>query len=165
MKLETIKNTAICRYSNEDGGIYIVESPLLEIICGAASTKAQAWEIFYDLAEAVYIEHLKGHTVAQYSRGRPSKGALHIHVQIQPKTRSGISALSKSLNISQGEVIDYLFAFFNAKSSEPIPPDNSREQLKSLEKQLKETFSLISELKTPAKSKASVKKKLVRKAS
>ncbi len=165
MNIEAIKNTAICRYSNEDGGIYIVESPLLEIACGAAPTKSEAYEIFNDLTEAVYLAHLNGHKVEQYTRGRPSKGALHIHVQVQPKTKTGISTLSNKLVISQGEVIDYLLAFYNAKNSEPIPQDNTLEHIKSLEKQLKKTSCLINELKKTTKTKSLTKKRAVQKAS
>jgi hypothetical protein len=139
MNLKAIKNTAICRYSTEDGGVYIVESPLLGIGAGVAPTESEAWEIFDDLSEAMYMEYLQGHTVARYRRGRPPKGAVHVHVQIQPTTKTEIGALSKKLHISQGEAIDYLLAFYKAKSSEPSTHNNGgvkRTELHSLEKQL-----------------------------
>jgi hypothetical protein len=150
MNLKAIRNTAICSYSTEDGGVYIVESPLLEIGAGIAPTESEAWEIFDDLTEAMYMEYLKGKTVARYQRGRPPKGAVHIHVQIRPKTRREIAALGKKLQISQGEAIDYLLAFYKAKSSEPASDNNgggvNKAMLKKLAKQLEQASSTMQDL-------------------
>ena len=149
MNLKAIRNTAICRYSAEDGGIYIVESPLLEIGIGAAPTESEAWEIFDDLTEAMYMEYLKGRTVGKYQPGRPPKGAVHVHVQIQPQTKSEIVALGKKLHISQGEAIDYLMAFYRAKNSEPPSHNNGgikRTELHAIEKQLRQVYSTVQTL-------------------
>jgi len=150
MNLKAIRNTAVCSYSTEDGGVYIVESPLLEIGAGVAPTASEAWEIFEDLTQDMYIEYLNGRTVGKYQPGRPSKGAVHVHVQIQPKTKSEIAALGKRLHISQGEAIDYLLAFFKAKSSEPAVQKNGgvdKATLQKLARQLKQASSTLLDLK------------------
>jgi len=59
MNKEAIKKSAVCRFVDA-GGIYVVESPLLEMIAGADPSEARAWETFHDLLEAVHQENLKG---------------------------------------------------------------------------------------------------------
>ncbi len=45
MNKKAIKQTALAYYSAEEN-CYIVESPLFEMIIGAAETEKEAWDIF-----------------------------------------------------------------------------------------------------------------------
>jgi hypothetical protein len=60
------KKTALCRYEKRKG-LFLVESPLLEICHGVGKTEKAAWEIFNDLLNAMYIEYLEGKTAGKYA--------------------------------------------------------------------------------------------------
>ncbi len=118
MNRDTIKKTAVSRVDKKEG-VYIVESPLLDIVFGAAKDEDEAWKIFDDLVDACYIAYLEGKKVGQYKhRGRPAKHGVAIHAQIKQSTKNDINALSQSLGISQGEAIDYLTSFHKAKATQ-----------------------------------------------
>jgi len=59
----------VCHYDKRKG-LFVVESPLLEICHGVAKTEKEAWKIFDDLLNAMYIEYLEGKIVGQYARRR-----------------------------------------------------------------------------------------------
>lgn len=114
MNREAIKKTAVCRFDSEEK-ILVVESPLLDIVTGASHNEDEAWEIFYDLLDACYIEYLEGKRVGQYqNRGRPAKGGISFNAQVKPSTKQEIATLAKNLGCSQGEAVDYLLASHNA---------------------------------------------------
>lgn len=115
MKIDAIRKTAVCRFDAKEK-VYVVESPMLDIIAGVAETEEESWAIFVDLLQAAYIEYLEGRMVGSYKRGRPAKGGIHLHVQVKPETREQLSVLAKEFGISQGEVIDFLsFAYSTAE--------------------------------------------------
>jgi hypothetical protein len=116
MNPEAIRKTAVTRYDTREN-VYIVESPLLEICRGAADTEAEAIDIFEDGLQAMYINYLEGKQVARYKRGRPPKGAVSMHIQVKPDSRSSIDNLKQEFECSQGEVVDYLVHFHYCKSS------------------------------------------------
>lgn len=117
MNRDTIRNTAICRF-DQKSKVYVVESPLLDICIGAAKKEKEAWKIFNDLLEAMYVKYLEGKIVGRYkNRGRPSKGGVQFHAAIKPATKEVLEDLAAEVGCSQGEVVDYLAAFYNAKSN------------------------------------------------
>ena len=107
MNRDTIKKTAICRYEQKEK-VYIVESPLLDILHGISETEKEAWEIFYDLLDAMYIKYLEGKHVGSFGKGRPAKNRIDLHAQVQARTKEKIDQVSKDLGISKGEAIDCL---------------------------------------------------------
>jgi hypothetical protein len=117
MNREGIKKTAVCRYDKRKK-VYIVESPLLDICHGIANTEQKAWEIFEDLLNAMYIEYLEGRKVGQYSkRGRPRKGGVAFNANIKSTTKKMVANLASHLGISQGEVMDFMVASWQARQS------------------------------------------------
>lgn len=126
MNINTIRKTAVCRF-DKDEGIYIVESPLLPIASGVDSDPNQAWEIFDDLLNSLYIKYLEGKQVAQYGkRGRPAKGGVALNCVVKPATKTALEELANELNCSQGEAVDYLLAFHMGVVSIPsvVASDN-----------------------------------------
>lgn len=119
MNIETIRNTALCRYDSKEG-LYIVESPLLGICSGIAEQKEEAWESFNVLLQAMYVEYLEGKRVWTYhrkktvKRGRPPKGGVKINTQVNETTKKVISKLAARFHCSYGEAIDYLSGYFMA---------------------------------------------------
>lgn len=120
MNREAIKKTAICRYEASEKE-YVVESPLLDVCHGIADTKAEAWDTFDDLLNAMYIEYLEGKGVGRYKRGRPAKGRVEFHAQLKQETKKGIADLAKQWEISQGEALDFLMFFYRCQQSENKP--------------------------------------------
>jgi hypothetical protein len=117
MNREAIRKTAVCRYQPKEK-LYIVESPLLDILHGIAETKKKAWDIFDDLLDGMYIKYLEGKTVGLYQKpGRPAKGRIDFHAQIKPKTKKTIDKLARNFGISKGEAIDYLALLHTADSA------------------------------------------------
>lgn len=108
MNKSAIIKTAIEQYDSKED-LFIVQSPLLDICTGAAKNKKEAWQIFHDLLNSMYIKYLEGKKVGRYkSPGRPAKNRLGFACQIKPTTKRSIQSMAKKLEISQGEVIDYL---------------------------------------------------------
>lgn len=107
MNRDTIKKTAICRYEQREK-VYIVESPLLDILHGIAETEEESWDIFYDLLDSMYIKYLEGKRVGNFGKGRPAKNRIDLHAQIQARTKEKIDQVAADLGISKGEAIDCL---------------------------------------------------------
>jgi len=141
MKIDAIRNTAVCRFDKEEK-VYIVESPLLDIIAGVAETKDKAWEIFIDLMQAAYIEYLEGRLVGSYKRGRPAKGGLHLHVQVKPETRELLASVAKKFGISQGEAIDFLSFIYSTQYAE-AQSGMSRNTKKQVKRQSRQRIAAI----------------------
>lgn len=130
MNREAIKRTAICRYDSVEKE-YIVESPLLDICHGIAESKKEAWNIFGDLIDSMYIEYLEGKGVGKYGRGRPPKGRTELHTQVNARTKKGLAALAKKLGVSQGEVMDFLLFFYDCHHVEDTPAPAAKKKHKS----------------------------------
>ena len=91
----------------------------LDICSGIAKSKKEAWEIFDDLLDAMYIKYLEGKTVGQYAkRGRPAKNRIDVHAQVQLKTKRAIDKIALAYGISKGEAIDMLA--FGSSISNPF---------------------------------------------
>lgn len=107
MNRDAIRNTARCRFDDREK-VFIVESALFRMVKGIAETEVEAWSIFNDLVQETYINYLEGKLSGYDKRGRPAKGRVGHHAELQPETKKIIVALSKHFCCSQGEVIDYL---------------------------------------------------------
>lgn len=111
MNREKVRHTAVCMFDRQKK-LYIVKSPLLDICVGAAKTELQAWKLFEDILDDLYISYLEGRKVGRYARrGRPASGAARIHIQVKQHTKAGLERLAKQLSCSLGETVDYLFAY------------------------------------------------------
>jgi hypothetical protein len=116
MNKQAIADTAVCRWNQEDD-CYIVWSPLFEHLIGVGDDQEEAWEVFRDLLDDAYAAYLEGKVAGYDKVGRPSKGGTPLNVDVKPHTKEYIGELSQLMNISRGESIDYLVAYFQAGKS------------------------------------------------
>lgn len=117
MNKNAIRSTAVCLWDATDK-CFIVQSPLYDALIGAAESEAEAWEIFDDFLDDAYTSYLEGRLGGMYAkRGRPAKNRTGIHCEVKPETKRDILGLTTDLGCSQGEIIDYLAAFFKAAKS------------------------------------------------
>lgn len=107
IKKESIRQTAICYWSKEDSS-FVVESPLLPRTAGIGATPEFARKHFQGMLDGIYNHLATGKIHGYNKRGRPKKGGVQFHTQVRPKTKSYITELAKKLDISLGEVLDYL---------------------------------------------------------
>jgi predicted RNase H-like HicB family nuclease len=139
---DTILKTAVCYWSEEDES-FVVESPLFPRTAGTGGSAQKAWNQFRELLSLAY-EHLKKNNVAGYNKvGRPAKGGIELHVAVRPATRKLIGKIAHELDISQGEVIDFLLFFHEVrkngnidKSAEPYSHVELQKQLTKIDKKL-----------------------------
>ncbi len=115
MNKSAIKKTAVL--SIEDG-CYVFESTLLPNCIGAAPTQKEAWEHFVHHVDDFYIEYLEGRVSAKYANpGRPSKSLSPISLRVKDHTKKVIGDAAEEIECSQGEFIDYLVAYWEARNS------------------------------------------------
>lgn len=123
MDRDKIKRTTVCR--REDGH-FVAWSPLFRYGIGAGETEAEALRVFNEIVNDAYIEYLEGN-LKHDKPGRPSKNGVIINTQIQVDTKNGIASLAASMELSQGEVIDYLYAYREAhESTANVPTKDKR---------------------------------------
>ncbi len=115
MNKKAIERTALCRYDETDK-IFIVRSPLSDLVLGAAKLEVDAWRLFNELLQETYVAYLEGTLVEYQKPGRPPKGNVQIHAEIRPEVKLKIETKAKELGISQGDVIGYFSAVEDAKS-------------------------------------------------
>ncbi len=115
MNKDSIKATAVCRWDMEDE-CYVVSSPVMDIVLGVGDTEAEAWQIFNEILEETYQCYLEGRLANHPKPGRPAKHKVRIHAEISPDIKEAIQAMAKRIGISQGEVLEYLHAFYIAKA-------------------------------------------------
>lgn len=114
MNKQAIERTAICYFSDEDD-CHIVVSPIFQAIAGVGETPKKAWTVFYRLLDAIYLDYLEGKLAGYSKPGRPRKGGTPFNAIVQPDTKKGLSRIAKEFSISQGEVVDYLFFYYQVK--------------------------------------------------
>jgi len=123
MNKQAIADTAVCRWDHEDD-CYIVWSPLFEPLIGVGDSGEEAEQVFLDLLDDAYKAYLEGRLAGYDKVGRPSKGGTPLNIDVKPNTKEYIAELSSHMNISRGEVIDYLVAYFQAgESVNPVAPE------------------------------------------
>ena len=140
IKKESIKKTAICYWSNEDNA-YIIESPLFPRTAGVGHTREAAQKHFEDMLDGIYSQLIKNKVIGYNKRGRPAKGGIQFHTQVRPKTKIYLAKLSKQLDISLGEVLDYLCTFHNVADQQKILSQESKISKTSIYPELVGTLS------------------------
>lgn len=110
MNIDTIKKTAIMHYSEEDQG-WVIQSPLCMEVLACGDSLEEAEDLFDEMLEAHYEDYKAGRLAKRPSAGRPPKGKTKTTIDIDPDIKAGLAAYAKSLGISQGEVIEYLYHF------------------------------------------------------
>lgn len=115
MNKSAIKKTAVL--SKEDG-CFVFESTLLPNCIGAAPTQKEAWEHFVHHVDDTYIEYLEGRLASYAFPGRPSKSLQPISLRVKEHTKKIIAEAAEEIECSQGELIDYLVAYWEAGKSE-----------------------------------------------
>jgi predicted RNase H-like HicB family nuclease len=119
MNKTAILQTSVCKLEDE---IYVFESPLLPGCIGAADTKQEAWEHFRHHVETAYTAYLEGCLVGMYDRpGRPARHRTPLTLRVRPETKKRIAKLAEEKECTQGEITDYLLAFWEAEQ-----PDTTR---------------------------------------
>jgi predicted RNase H-like HicB family nuclease len=114
----SIEKTAVCFWSTDDD-CFVVQSPLFSRVIGIGPTAKEAKANFLQVLERAY-EHLKSGKVRGYTKsGRPSEGGVYTHCIIRPETKDGLEAHAKLLGLSQGQMIDYAFFFYEKKLLDP----------------------------------------------
>ncbi|MDR3617139.1 MAG: hypothetical protein P4L53_26530 [Candidatus Obscuribacterales bacterium] len=107
IKRSVIKNTAHCWWSADDE-CYLVQSPLFAVAIGTGETVLAAW-LDYDSVLDQFYEELTHGTVGGYdSKGRPAKGGVNLHCQVQPETKEALNKLVADIGCSQGELVDWM---------------------------------------------------------
>ena len=118
MNKDAILKTVITRWSDEDEA-YIAESPLADTIGGVGDTPEEAMEVHKRFVEGEYLAYLENKHAVYNKRGRPSKGKIKVSLDIRPDLREAIKAMAAEFGISQGEVLEYLHARYQAEQSKP----------------------------------------------
>lgn len=135
IKKDAIRKTAVSFWSEEDNS-FVVESSRFTNIAGAGETRAEAYKVFEEMLDDTY-EELEKDNVLGYKRGRPAKGGVDLHCQLQPDARDEITKLGKALGgLSQGETVEYLLHYFQCKSREKYsnhPPNHEQDVESRLE--------------------------------
>ena len=114
---DSIRKTAVSFWSDEDNS-FVVESSLFDNIIGVGETRGEAFKVFEEMLDDAYVE-FQNDKVVGYKRGRPSKGRVNLHCQVQDLAREEIIKLAKKLGgISQGEAVEFLLLYYQCKSRE-----------------------------------------------
>jgi len=150
IKKESIKKTAICYWSNEDEA-YVVESPLFPRTAGIGHTTEAAQKHFEDILDGIYNQLTDNKVRGYNKRGRPTKGGIQFHTQVRPKTKTYLAKLSKQLDISLGEVLDYLCTFYNVINQQKQLPPHAKKTASTYPKLIENLTNLISIMKQEQK--------------
>lgn len=139
MNKAAILQTAVCTLEDS---VYVYESPLLPDCIGAADTEEEAWEHFAHHVDTAYASYLQGRLVGMYNRpGRPAKNRTSLTLRVQSETKKAIAKLADEKECSQGEIADYLLAFWQAKH--PQSTANARKSSASKRAGIKQTGSHV----------------------
>lgn len=117
MKKEAILAT---RLLSQEDGCWLVTSSLLEAselgdqVLGADHDKAKALSVFEELLDDVLDGYRRGEIMPRNGPGKPKKNKVRLFADVSPSSRDAILALAKKLGVSQGEVLNYLVAFYEA---------------------------------------------------
>ena len=116
---QKLRNTLVHYWSAENES-FIAESSLMPaVIIGTGDSEDEAIRSFESALENSYKE-ITADNVAGYKMGRPAKGYVQFNTNIRPGSKETISTLAEQLDISQGEVVDYLIFYRNCKLQECV---------------------------------------------
>ncbi len=136
---DTILNTAISRWSDDDG-CFVVQSALFPRVIGVGESIQEAKKIHRELLDEMY-EALVNDRVVGYKTGRPQKPGIALNCKVQGETYKSVKALAEKHSISLGEALDVMAHFFDSRSAEkPAMPQAERilKRLKQLERRVTE---------------------------
>jgi hypothetical protein len=71
-------------------------------------------------------DEISGDNLAGYKMGRPAKGYVAFNTNVRPSSEARIAELASEMDISQGEVLDYLLFFFDCKLQEQVSPNQNQ---------------------------------------
>jgi len=106
IKKSTIRKTAVCWWSDENS-CYVVESPLFNPCVVDGSSEDEAFTNYDDALELMYESLLHNKVAGRNSKGRPVKNGVKTFIELRQQSKDAITRLSKQLDISQGEVVDW----------------------------------------------------------
>jgi len=110
MNKETILKTAQAVFSADDE-CFVARSPLSDVIVGHGEDEASALASFKESVEIHWEEYQAGRHGTYRKTGRPAKGKKKFAVEIDPDIQAAIAMRAKTLKISQGEMVEYLYRF------------------------------------------------------
>lgn len=114
MNRDAIRKTAVLRFVGGDDG-YIVQSPLSSKIAGIGDTPEEAWELFEEILDQSYRLYKQGKFNLNATPGRPRKDKTRLYADVKPEVKDDITAMAKELEISSGEVVEYLHMLYQAQ--------------------------------------------------
>ena len=108
MNKDAIFKTAICK---EAEGQFVVFSPLCETSMGLGSTMQEAAQNFKTVIQDRYIAFLEQRLAPGGRKvGRPRKEqSADFHTQVKEEVKQSIVDLAKELDLSQGDIIEFLY--------------------------------------------------------
>jgi hypothetical protein len=124
----SILQTAIGKW-DEESGCFIVQSPLCDKVIGAAPDPGEAVKLFIEILDDTITLEKEGKLANPAKRGRPKRNKVQMHIEIEPEVKNMLSMLADKMNISQGDVVEYLAARVLAMENTASIPDKSAEIL------------------------------------
>jgi hypothetical protein len=119
-----IQKTMVTTYDQEEA-CWIATSPLLKgtaleaHVLGAAETEEEAVSLFNEMLEDAWRDYKKGRLAQQRTAGQPPKpNRTGLHVQVSISSKESLDGLAKTLEVSKGEVIDYLLALYHRTANQ-----------------------------------------------
>lgn len=100
---QAIIRAAIIKTEDTD---FVVRSILCPDILGVGETQEEAWQIFHELLDD-YFDDIKANRPMK-GPGRPTKGKVRLHAQIDPDIKKAVDKVAIAYKISQGEVIELM---------------------------------------------------------
>lgn len=107
MNKDAILKTAILK---QQEGKFTVLSPLCDALIGVGETREQAVLRFKTLVQDRYIAYVEGRLAGSQGKvGRPKKNCVEFHTQLKPEVKRDIVDMARELNLSQGDIIEFLY--------------------------------------------------------
>jgi predicted RNase H-like HicB family nuclease len=123
MNKAAIFKTVICR---EEEGHFVVFSPLCDGAIGTGATLNDAVLSFKSVIQDRYVAHLEGRLAPSDRKvGRPRKQlSADFHTQIKEDVKQSIVELAKELDLSQGDIIEFLYrCYIQTKDKLHLPEE------------------------------------------
>lgn len=118
MNIEAILITAVTRWDAEDQ-CFVTRSILADDIVGAGLTPTEALENFKASVEIHKAAYKRGKHPGYSSPGRPRRERIKTHLSLRPQTKTDLERLADALNLTQGDLIDFVVDYYKAQLSNP----------------------------------------------
>jgi hypothetical protein len=128
-KRTTILNTVVFEWlqENSDFGYWTVYSPIVKYsefgseLIGADTDKQKAYDIFVDMLDTALDAYYSGRMLPRSYAGQPKKEKIRIAAQMAPEFIAIIKEEASSRGISQGEMLEFMTAFYRAGHTDISP--------------------------------------------